>query len=196
MTTRPPRHLLGGSSRPGTTLHPLPLHDGPSRVFSPLRRPRAPPPPTPIRGDWGPLRRPHGPQSSPPLPRGCHSPSPGGLLFSLRGVFAPYGGSVSPPRWPSQRWLSRRRPRRPLQPPVARAPRFLACPMATLSAGRVPPCTPPNLRPMFCCYSRSPCSIPRCCLPPRLPSPPPSWPCGRSPPSTRPYPRPRTLISP
>ena len=72
-----------GSSRPRTTRPPPPLFGGPSLGFSPLRRPRGPPLPTPSRGDWGPLRRPRAPQSFPPLPRGRHIPHPGGLPFSL-----------------------------------------------------------------------------------------------------------------
>ena len=108
-----------------------------------------------------------------PLPRGCHFTNPGGLPFPRRDVFAPHGGSVSPPRWPSRGWLSRRRSRRPLHPPVARLHRFLGCPVATLSAGRVPPRPPLTPRPMWRRYYRSSRSIHRCCPPPRLLSPPP-----------------------
>ena len=80
----------GDSTPPSTPWRTLP-------GFSPLPRSCAPPPPTPLRGDWGPLQRPRGPQSFPPLYRVCHFPNPGGLPFPHRVVFAPHGGSVSPP---------------------------------------------------------------------------------------------------
>ena len=167
-----------GRVHSGTTQPPLSLLGGPSRGFSPLWMPRGLPPPTPLRGYRGPLWRPCGPQSFPPLPRGRHFPTPGSPPFPRRVVFAPHGGSVSPPRRPSRRWLSRRRSHWPSRPPLARSPRFLACPMATPSAGRVPPRPPPNPLPMWRRYSRSPRSIPHYCPPPRLLYPPPLWPCS------------------
>ena len=75
MTTRPPLSLLGG----------------PSRGFSPLRRPRVPPPPTSLRGDRGPIRRPRASQSL------SHS-QPRRPPFSLPCCFcAPWRIRVSPP---------------------------------------------------------------------------------------------------
>ena len=151
MTTQPPRPLRGGSSHPGTTQPPPPLLGGPTRSFSPLRRPRVPPPPTPLRGDQGQLRKPRGPYSFPQLPRGMHSLIPGGHPFSRHSVFVPHGGFASPPCWPSRRGISRRRSRRPSCPLVVHAPLFLACPLAMMSAGRVPPHPPPTPcpRPRF-----------------------------------------------
>ena len=97
VTTRPPRPLRGRSNHPRTNRPPPPLLGGPSWGFPPLWRPCGPPPPIPLRGDWGPLWRPCGPQSFPPPPRGLHTPNLGGLPFSQRFLFAPHGGSASPP---------------------------------------------------------------------------------------------------
>ena len=101
VTTQPPRPLCGRSSRLGKTRPPPPLLGGPSWVFYPLHRPRGPPPPTPLRGDRGTLQRPYGwrprgPQRFPSLPRGLHSPNPGGLPFPRRVLLRP----ISAPRLP------------------------------------------------------------------------------------------------
>ena len=121
-------------------------------------------------GEWGETLGVVRPPEWAPIPRGCHFPNPAASL-SPTVFFAPHGGSVSPPRRPSQRWLSCRPSCRPLHPSVACLPQFLACTIATLSAGRVstqPPLTP---RPMMRCYSRSPRSIRRCRPPPAPPLP-------------------------
>ena len=105
-----------------------------------------------------------------------------------------HGVPISPPHCPLRRGPSGRRSRRPLLPPVALLPRFLECPMATLSAGCAPIHPPPSPRPMWRC---SPRSIPLTCPPPPLRlSPPPLGPCGRSILPTRSFPQPRLPISP
>ena len=101
------------------------------------RRPRGPPPPPPLHGSRGPLRRPCGSQSFHPLPRDLFPTNPGGIRFS---PFAPvpHGGPTSPPCCLLWRGLSFRCSHQPVNPPVALLPRFLACPMATISAWHVP----------------------------------------------------------
>ena len=79
----PPHPPLGvESSRDDSTPPPFPwrvessgdnstppqLFRGPSRGFPPLRRPRGPPPPFPLRGDQVPLQRSRRPPEFPPTP--------------------------------------------------------------------------------------------------------------------------------
>ena len=146
--------LRWGSSRPGTIQPPphSPWWVESSRDDStppPTTRPRGPPPPIPLHGVWGPPRRPCGTQRFPPLPRVLLLPIPADLLFSTLAPSSTNGVPASPPRRPSRRYLSCRRSRRPSYPPVALSPQFLACPMATPSAGRVSPHPPPSQLPTW-----------------------------------------------
>ena len=138
------------------------------------------------RGSWGPLRRPRAPHSFPALPRVLPPQIPAGHRCFHFFPASPHGGPLSPPRQLSWRVISGRRSRQPVYPLVAFLPRFLALPMATPSACRIPTpaltrasCPPPSPRPMC---RRSFRSIPRSCPPLLfLSSTPLAGLCGRSP---------------
>ena len=186
MTTRPSCPPLGGSSHTGTTRPPRHSLADPPGIFlhsgglvAPLLLLHS----VGIGAHSGGLAAPRVP---PHYPGVVAFPTLAASLFSALLFSCPMAAPCLPPRRPSWRWLSRRRFRRPLHPPVALSPRFLECPMATPSAGQVPPRPPLTLCPMSCRCSRSLRSIPRCC-PPRTSSsniprgPASARPCPRAP---------------